>query len=117
MRSEATMAKFTSKTKWRTKLEKPQERAVVKLEGKMKERLGEGTLLIPTPLDVDGAIRKIGKGKLATTTVLRETLAKQYGATTACPLCTGIFTRIAAETAEEDRAGGAKTVTPYWRVL
>jgi len=110
-------AKFTSRTKWRAKLEKLQERAVGQLTGKMRERLGEGTLLIPTPLDVDAMIRNVPRGRLITTPRLREALARQFKATTACPLCTGIFTRIAAETAEEDAAAGVKTITPYWRVL
>lgn len=32
-------------------------------------------------------------------------------------MTTGIFVRIAAEAAEEDARAGAKSVTPYWRVL
>jgi hypothetical protein len=39
------------------------------------------------------------------------------GADVSCPLCTGIFVRISAETAEEDRAAGKARVTPYWRVV
>jgi hypothetical protein len=39
------------------------------------------------------------------------------GADVTCPLCTGIFVRIAAETAEEDRAAGKAKLTPYWRVI
>ena len=34
-----------------------------------------------------------------------------------CPLITGIFVRIIAEAAEEDRRAGHKTITPYWRVV
>ena len=32
-------------------------------------------------------------------------------------LCTGIFVRISAEAAEEERRAGKKSVTPYWRVI
>ena len=32
-------------------------------------------------------------------------------------MTTGIFVRIAAEAAEEARRAGARSVTPYWRVL
>ena len=34
-----------------------------------------------------------------------------------CPLTTGIFVRIAAEAAEEDRMNGRKRITGYWRVV
>src|SRR5688572_16286629 len=110
-------AKFTSRTSWRSKLEKPQERAVCPLPPKMREKLGDGTLLIPTPLDVDAAVREIPRGTLISMSRLRQTLAQSHGATTACPLCTGIFLRIAAEAAEEDLTSGKKTITPWWRVV
>ena len=48
---------------------------------------------------------------------LRERLAERHGADVTCPLTTGIFVRIAAETAEEDLERGRKRITPYWRVL
>jgi len=32
-------------------------------------------------------------------------------------MTTGIFIRIAAETAEEDLSKGRKEITPYWRVI
>src|SRR5688572_19658182 len=109
--------KFTSRTKWREKLERPAEREVCGMPEKMKKKHGEGTLLIPRPMDVDAAVRSIKKGELVTMSQLRERLAKQFGATTACPLCTGIFLRISAEAAEEDAAEGKKEVTPWWRVV
>ena len=109
--------KFTSKKSWRSKLEKAQEPAVCPMPDSMIKRLGPGTLLIPTPLQVDALVRTIPKGKLATTSQIRARLAQDNNATTACPLCTGIFLRICAETSEEDAAGGRKDVTPYWRVV
>ena len=74
-------------------------------------------MLIPTPKLVDELVRKIPKGKLATVGELRRRLAKEFRADVTCPLTTGIFLRIAAEAAEEDRANGRKRVTPYWRVV
>ena len=74
-------------------------------------------MVIPRPLDVDSLIRKVRRGKLATVPQLREVLAKRSHVDVACPLTTGIFIRIAAEAAEEERRAGAKQVTPYWRVL
>ena len=108
--------KFTSRTSWRAKLEKPQEAKIVRVPPKMS-RFGQGTMLIPTPLLVDELVRKVGKGQLVTVSELRRRLAEDFSADVTCPLTTGIFLRIAAEAAEEDRANGRKRITPYWRVV
>jgi hypothetical protein len=107
---------FTSRTRWREKLQKPQEPRIVKVPPKMS-RFGKGTMLIPTPKLVDALIRKVPKGKLVTVSELRRKLAADFAADVTCPLTTGIFVRIAAEAAEEDRANGRARVTPYWRVV
>jgi len=78
---------------------------------------GKGTMLIPTPKLVDGLIRKVPKGKLVTVGELRRKMAADFEADVTCPLTTGIFVRIAAEAAEEDRANGRQRLTPYWRVI
>jgi len=96
---------------WREKLEAKQERKVV------DNLRGGGTLLIPKPLDVDALVHRVEKGKLITITQIRERLAEEYGTDSTCPLCAGIFLRIAAEVAEEDLSRGVSDVTPYWRVL
>jgi len=62
-------------------------------------------------------VRRVQTGKLVTVGQIRRRLAKDYGGDTACPLCTGIFLRIAAEAAEEDLTRGATEITPYWRVV
>ena len=74
-------------------------------------------MLIPRPLDVDGVMRQANKGKLVTQSQIREKLAREAGADSTCPMTTGMFTRIAAETAEEDLRAGRKRVTPYWRTI
>ena len=74
-------------------------------------------MLIPTPMMVDEVIRGVRRGKLITTGAIRKILAEKMGADVTCPLCTGIFVRISAETSEEDRAAGKARVTPYWRVV
>jgi len=74
-------------------------------------------MLIPTPKLVDGLIRKVPKGKLVTVGELRRKMAADFEADVTCPLTTGIFVRIAAEAAEEDRANGRQRLTPYWRVI
>ncbi len=81
---------------------------------------GRGKMLVPSPLLVDSMIRQIPKGRLSTVKILRDKLAKDFGADLTCPLATGWFLRIAAECAEEMLRKGEKTldeVTPYWRVL
>jgi len=108
--------KLTSRKSWRAKLEKPQEPRLVAVPPRMS-RFGSGMMLIPTPKLVDELIRKVPKGKLATVSELRRKLASDFKADVTCPLTTGIFVRIAAEAAEEDRALGRNRVTPYWRVV
>ena len=110
-------SKFTSRTSWRAKLEKAQEPKLVDVPPKMVKQYGTGKMLIPRPLDVDTQIRKVEKGKLVTVGKIREKLAKDCGADVTCPLTTGIFIRIAAEAAEEDKRAGRKDITPYWRVV
>ncbi len=78
---------------------------------------GRGRMLIPRPLDVDGLIRRIPRGKLATVEQIRGRLAADFHADFTCPLTAGIFIRIAAEAAEEDLSRGEREITPYWRVL
>ena len=100
-----------SRKTWREKLESPREAEVV------DDRRGRGRLLIPRPLDVDALMRQVPAGKLATVEQIRERLARDHGADLTCPLCTGIFIRMAAEVAEEDMNAGKADATPYWRVV
>jgi len=109
-------SKFKSRTSWREKLEKPQEAKLVEVPPKMS-RFGTGMMLIPTPKLVDDLIRKVPKGKLLTVGEMRKKLAADFAADVTCPLTTGIFVRIAAEAAEEDRLNNRQKITPYWRVI
>ena len=102
---------------WREKLEKDQEPKVVDVPPKMAKRFGTGKMLIPTPLLVDGLVHRVDRGKLVTINQIRQRLAEDFRADTTCPLTTGIFLRIAAETAEEDLSRGVTEITPYWRVI
>jgi hypothetical protein len=83
----------------------------------MQKRLGEGTMVLPSPHDVDEAIREIPEGTVTTVSRLRQSLAAKYSTDTACPLVTGIFVWVAANAAEEDARLGNRTMTPYWRVV
>lgn len=102
---------------WREKRDKKLEPQVVKIEGKMRERFGPGRMVIATPKIIDGMVRKVPKGKLATVNQIMNGLCEEYGTDAACPMTTGIFLGIVAKAAEEERAAGMKRIAPYWRVL
>lgn len=111
------MQKGKSSISWREKLEKKIQPKLVNLSLNWSKKIGAGKMLIPTPLLIDSTIKKIPKGKVVTVNNIRDYLANEYNADTTCPLTTGIFLNIAANTAEEDRSRGKTRVTPYWRVL
>jgi alkylated DNA nucleotide flippase Atl1 len=67
-------------------------------------------------MEVYELMGKIPEGKLITINDIRSALAKRHGATIGCPICTGIFARVAAGAAEEEQKQGKKTI-PYWRTL
>ena len=110
-------AKFTSRTRWRDKLERGDHSKIVEIPPLMEKRFGPGTMLIAKPIEVDALIRMTKKGMLITVGEIRSKLARDHKTNTTCPLTTGIFVRIAAETAEEDAQNGKKRITPYWRVV
>ncbi len=103
---------------WREKMAAAKDLPkVVAIPPGMQTQWGTGTLVIPTPIEVDQIMRKIPKGKLITINDIREILARKHGATIGCPITAGIFARIAAGAAEEDQVEGKKRITPYWRTL
>ena len=101
----------------REKLPSKQQREIVDVPPEAITKLGGATMLIACPLDIEELVLTIPKGKLVTMAVLRARLARDFGAETACPLTTGIFLRLVAEAAEEDRAAGKTKIAPYWRVI
>ncbi len=78
-----------------------------------------GKMLIPTPMQVNDYIRTIPSGVDRSREEMGADLAKAAGADVTCPMCTGIFLRIASEAAYEEIAGGKSTdeVTPFWRII
>jgi NAD(P)H-nitrite reductase large subunit len=106
------------KKTWKEKLHDSKDLPrIVKLEGKMAEKWGEGTMVIPAPIEVDELMKKVKKGKLTTIKLIRNSLARKHGTTIACPMTTGIFASIAAKAAEEEKEQGKKRITPWWRTL
>lgn len=76
------MVKF--KETWREKLGSTAQRQnlprVVEVNEKMSKKWGEGTCVIPSPLEVDALMRTVPKGKLITINLIREMMAKKYHA-------------------------------------
>ena len=106
------------KKSWREKLADTKGLPrVEKITEKMSKKWGEGTVVIPSPLEVDEIMKKVPKGKLITINEIRSLLARKHGATIGCPITTGIFAWIAAHAAEEEAGEGRKRITPYWRTL
>jgi len=90
---------------------------VCPIDSNKSKRWGEGTFVIPAPLEVDGLMRSVRKGKLTTIDEIGKSLARSHSATIACPMTTGIFAWIAAHAAAEAEDEGKKKTTPYWRTL
>jgi len=103
---------------WREKLADSKDLPKVeKITGKMSQRWGTGTFVIPAPVEVDEVMRSVPRGKIITINKIREALARKHGASIGCPLTTGIFAWIAANAAEEAATEGEKDITPYWRTI
>jgi hypothetical protein len=98
-----------SRTPWRLKLHPEQVPYVV------PDRRGQ--MLIPTPLQVAAALRRVPRGRLITAAVLRDRLARKAGADFTCPMTMGIFLNILAGATEEALAEERPAVAPYWRVV
>lgn len=90
---------------------------VEKINEKMSQRWGTGTVVIPAPREVNEIMKKVPEGKLITINEIRKFLAKKHKASIGCPITTGIFAWVAAHASAEATAEGKKKTTPYWRTL
>jgi alkylated DNA nucleotide flippase Atl1 len=71
-------------------------------------------MLIASPTAITAILRHIPKGRVLKSGDLRTALAAAYEADYTCPMTTGIFLRMAAESAD---AAGAGDAVPWWRVV
>ncbi|MDX2194819.1 MAG: methylated DNA-protein cysteine methyltransferase [Cytophagales bacterium] len=110
------MKNTKSSRPWRGKFEKIIHYEIKPADNKTST-VGQGSMLIATPALIAEIVNKVPEGKLITIPEIRRRLAAKMGADFTCPLTTGIFLRIAAETAEEDKNHGEKYIIPYWRVV
>jgi alkylated DNA nucleotide flippase Atl1 len=109
------------KPTWREKLDRDDGfPKVVPIGPSMTSQWGKGTMVIPSPREVDEIMKRIPPGKLITINEIRAVLARRHGATIGCPMTTGIFAWIAANATEEGqglRNDDEEEGTPYWRTL
>ena len=97
------------KKSWTEKLEDSKNLPrVEKITEKMSRKWGSGTVVIPAPKEVYGLMEKVPFGQITTINEIHSALARKHGGTIACPICTGIFARIAAGAAEEQKGRGRK---------
>lgn len=78
-----------------------------------------GAMVVSSPAEVDGLIRRLAAGEVITLDDLRQALARRHKVAVACPVSTAIFANMSARAAEERRARGVPpdALTPWWRVL
>jgi len=108
----------TKRKSWKEKLHNSKDLPKVEpINGNMTRRWGEGTVVIPAPIEVDEIMNTVPLGKLITIDQIRKKLALKHKATIGCPLTTGIFAWISAHAANEVALEGETKVTPYWRTL
>jgi hypothetical protein len=105
------------KRTWREKLTDSKDFSRVCAADPKKGGRWAGTFVIPAPLEVDGLMKRVRRGRLTTIDSMRDCLAKRHGVSFACPITTGIFAWIAAHAADEAEREGKRRVTPYWRTL
>ncbi len=110
------VAKSKKKT-WREKLNSGKEAHVGTMNRMIQGVPAGGQMLIPTPMQVDAYIRSIPRGSSKTQQEMSADLAKAAGADITCPLCCGIFIRIASEAAYEEMSEGKPDITPFWRII
>jgi hypothetical protein len=73
------------KETWHEKLGSTAQRQslprVVEVNKKMSQKWGEGTCVIPSPVEVDALMKSVPVGKLITINQIRAAMAAKYNAT------------------------------------
>ena len=79
---------------WREKMDNPNLPKVVDIPPAWQKRCGPGSMLLPSPRQVEALIRTVPKGRLITVTRIREILAAEHMTSIACPLVTCWWSRV-----------------------
>lgn len=106
MRSEKNFNEMMNNKKDMPKITEIKDEAGIK-------RWGGRTLVVAPPTDYDKYMRLVPKGKLITTSELRNRIARDYNVEVCCPLTAGIFVNIVAWASYQRETD----ITPYWRTL
>jgi phage gp29-like protein len=72
--------KETCRQKLVSQAEKNNLPRIVEVNEKMSKKWGEGTCVIPSPVEVEAVMKSVPKGKLITINQIREFMAKKYHA-------------------------------------
>ena len=105
-----------AKKTWREKVNEVEEQIHV-ITPEWEEKLGKGKILIPNALDIERLINKTKKGELLTNDSIIETLARKKKVKLTAAIPTGVYLKLIALAADEERPAKKDKVTPYWRVL
>ena len=111
------MATKTGNKTWAEKLDNGKDPTVGASSRSVSGFPPGSMMLIPTPRQVDDYIRRIPKGKSKTQQEMSADLAAEADADLTCPMCCGLFIRIASEAAHEEMLAGRRNVTPFWRII
>jgi hypothetical protein len=108
-----------ARTSWSQKLDKPPAPVVKPLDRRFAGHHPGDLMLISTPRAIKARIRRLRPGTALTIAEFRDRLADSADADFTCPLSTGIFLRIVAESALEEMQAGSPVVeiTPFWRAI
>ncbi len=111
--------KEKSKQPWNDKLNKKAEPKVKHIDKRFSDIEEDSDMLVATPKIFEEYIRKIPKGEFVDIKKVRKDLAKRFKADATCPVTTGLFLRIVAESAFEKYQSGTKSseIPPFWRVI
>ena len=102
---------MSKKKTWREKLNDFKEKTHV-ITPEWEEKLGKGKILIPKALDIERLINNTDKGELLTNDIIREILAKEKKVKVKAAIPTGIYLKIIALAAEEERPIQKDNITP-----
>jgi len=103
---------------WRERLADYSRLPEVKpIPAQMQQRHGNGTIVTPSPREVEEAMKRVPEGRLVTVLGISEGLARAHKTTIGCNVTTAIFASMTAQAAAEDLQSGLPNITPYWRTL